>query len=66
MQLLLGDPSFTDELADFLTSVGQAAVVAGPDRVDLETDGESADLELAIYLRVWRVLHPDADVELTA
>ena len=65
MQLLVRDPSYTNRLAAFLTSVGRRAVVGAPDRVDLE---ESADdshgLELEMYLRVWQVLYPDADVEL--
>lgn len=65
MQLFLRDPAYTDRLAAFLTSVGRPAVVAAPDRVELD---ESADdphgLELELYLRVWRVLYPDADVEL--
>jgi hypothetical protein len=62
MQLLLRDPGYTDRLAEFLMSVGQPAVVSGPDRV--EVDGDDARVELEIYLRVWRVLHPEADVEL--
>lgn len=66
MRLLLRDPDYTGRLADFLTSVGQSPVVSGPDRVDLGGDGESVRLELEIYLRVWRVLHPDAHVELAA
>jgi hypothetical protein len=65
MHLFLRDPTYTDRLAAFLTSVGRRAVVAAPDRVELD---ESSDvthhLELEMYLRVWRVLHPDADVEL--
>jgi hypothetical protein len=65
MQLFLRDPSYTDRLAVFLTSVGQQAVVGAPDRVDLdETDEDSEHIELELYLRVWRVLHLDAEVEL--
>ena len=65
MQLFLRDPSYTDRLAAFLTSVGRRAVVGAPDRIDLdETTDESQHLELELYLRVWRVLYPDADVEL--
>ena len=66
MQLYLRDPSYTDRLAAFLTSVGRPALVGAPDRVDLDETGEDArHLELELYLRVWRVLYPDADVELT-
>lgn len=65
MQLFLRDPSYTDRLAAFLTSVGRHAVVSAPDRVDIdETAADSQHLELELYLRVWRVLYPDADVEL--
>ncbi len=67
MQLVLRDPSYTDRLAAFLTSVGQPAVVSAPDRVDLdETPEDAQHLELELYLRVWSVLYPDADVELAA
>jgi hypothetical protein len=65
MQLFLRDPSYTDRLAAFLTSVGRRAVVGAPDRVDLDEPPEdSHHLELELYLRVWSVLYPDADVEL--
>jgi hypothetical protein len=65
MQLFLHDPSYTDRLAAFLTSVGRRAVVGAPDRIDLDETAEDAQhLELELYLRVWRVLYPDADVEL--
>jgi hypothetical protein len=67
MQLFLRDPSYTDHLAAFLTSVGRRAVVGAPDRVDLEESPEDSEhLELELYLRVWHVLYPDADVEFAA
>lgn len=65
MQLLLQDPSYTDRLAAFLTSVGRRAIVNAPNRVDLdETPEDAQHLELQLYLRVWSVLYPDAEVEL--
>jgi hypothetical protein len=65
MQLLLRDPSYTERLVAFLTSVGRHAVVAAPDRVILdEHEDDLQHLEVEMYLRVWAVLHPDADVEL--
>ena len=65
MQLFLRDPSYTDRLAAFLTSVGRRAVVGAPGRVDIDALAEdSQQLELELYLRVWSVLYPDADVEL--
>jgi hypothetical protein len=68
MQLFLRDPSYTDRLAAFLTSVGRLAVVGAPYRVDVDDPSaeDSQDLELELYLRVWSVLYPDADVELAA
>jgi hypothetical protein len=64
MQLFLRDPSYTNRLAAFLTSVGRRAVVGAPDRVDLEeSTDDTQNLELELYLRVWHVLYPDADVE---
>jgi hypothetical protein len=67
MQLFLRDPNYTERLAAFLTSVGRRAVVTAPDRVDLADTAEDAlGLELEMYLRVWSVLYPDADVELAA
>jgi len=59
MQLFLRDPSYTDRLAAFLTSVGRRAVVGAPDRVDLdEAPEDSQNLELELYLRVWHVALP--------
>jgi hypothetical protein len=67
MQLVLRDPSYTDRLAAFLRSVGRRAFVAAPDRVELDEHADdSLRLELEMYLRVWSVLHPDADVDLAA
>ena len=67
MQLFLRDPSYTDRLAAFLTSVGRRAVVCAPNRVDIdELVEDSQHLELELYLRVWRVLYPDGEVELSA
>jgi hypothetical protein len=65
MQLFLRDPSYTDRLVEFLASVGRQAVVTAPNRVDLEEhDDDLQRVEVELYLRVWRVIHPDADVEL--
>ena len=65
MQLFLHDPTYTDRLAAFLTSVGRRAVVGAPDRVDIDdTTDDSQHLELELYLGVWSVLYPDADVQL--
>jgi hypothetical protein len=59
MLLRLSDPSYTDRLAHFLRSLGQTTVVAGPSRLEVETP----ETELRIYLRVWAVLYPDAEVQ---
>jgi len=62
MQLRLSDPSYTDRLATFLRSLGQAVFVAAPNRLDVDAPSTSVAAEIEIYLRVWRVLYPDADV----
>jgi hypothetical protein len=63
MQLRLNDPGYTDRLANFLRSLGQAAMVAGPGQLEVDlAPGSSAREELEIYLRVWRVLYPDTEV----
>jgi hypothetical protein len=59
MQLRLSDPSYTDRLAHFLRSLGQTPVEAGPAQIDVDTPHR----ELLIYLRVWAVLYPDAEVQ---
>ncbi len=60
MRLLLHEPDFTDQLAAFLRSVGQRPIVSGPGQIDIDAE----DDELDAYLRVWQVIHPDAEVEL--
>ena len=65
MQLLLRDPNYTERLASFLRSLGQRPIVSGPDHVELDApDNETDRVELEIYLCVWSVLYPDAEVEL--
>ncbi len=63
MRLLLHDPSYTDRLAAFLRSVGQQPLVSGPLALDVS---ETEPAELEVYLRVWKVLYPDAEVKLVA
>jgi len=60
MQLRLSDPSYTDRLATFLRSLGQTVFQAGPGQLEVAASGRD---ELMIYLRVWNVLYPDADVQ---
>ena len=65
LQLCLSDPSYTDRLATFLRSLGQAVVVAAPGVLEVDlAPGVSARTELGIYLRVWKVLYPDASVHI--
>jgi hypothetical protein len=64
MQLRLNDPGYTDRLANFLRSLGQTAIAAGPAQVDVDLPEDAAAREeLEIYLRVWRVLYPDTEVQ---
>ena len=65
MQLRLTDPSYTDRLANFLRSLGQTAIVAGPGQLEVELPSTNdALVELGIYLRVWKVLYPETEVQL--
>lgn len=65
LQLCLSDPSYTDRLATFLTSLGQTVLVAAPGVLEVDlAPGVSARNELGIYLRVWKVLYPDASVHI--
>jgi hypothetical protein len=59
MQLRLSDPSYADRLAHFLRSLGQTVFADGPMQLRVETPRS----ELEIYLRVWCVLYPDAEVQ---
>jgi hypothetical protein len=66
VHLELSDAAYTERLASFLASLGQEAVVAGPGHIDvLLSDDPGSDVgrrELEIYLRVWSVLYPEAQV----
>ena len=59
MQLQLSDPRYTERLASFLQSLGQAPTVSAPGLIELEGADEA---EVEIYLRVWRVLNPEVEV----
>jgi hypothetical protein len=63
MQLRLSDPSYTDRLATFLRSLGQTVLVAAPNLLEVEAPTSSTVVEIGIYLRVWKVLYPDAEVQ---
>jgi hypothetical protein len=64
MLLRLSDPSYTDRLATFLRSLGQTVLDAGPGCLEVAVDESSSGRdEVGIYLRVWSVLYPDADVQ---
>jgi hypothetical protein len=65
MQLRLSDPTYTDRLATFLHSLGQTVLVVAPSLIDVDLPpGISARNELGIYLRVWKILYPDASVQI--
>jgi hypothetical protein len=67
MDLRISDPEYTERLASFLLSLGQKAVVAGPDAVEvIPEDRVGAQVEMEIYIRVWNVLYPDARVSVDA
>ena len=62
MRLRLPDPSFTRRLAAFLRSLGIETTEPAPDALAVGDDVDRG--ELAIYLRVWDVLHPEATARL--
>ena len=62
MRLRLPDPSSTSRLAAFLRTLDVETTEAAPDVLELAPDVDPA--ELAIYLRVWDVLHPEAAARL--
>ena len=62
MRLRLPDPSSTRRLAAFLRSLGIKTTEAAPEVLVVGDDVDRG--ELAIYLRVWDVLHPEAAVSL--
>jgi N-formylglutamate amidohydrolase len=65
MQLRLSNPSYTDRLATFLRSLGQTVLVPAPNRLVIDLPRTSSGAaELRIYLRVWKVLYPDGEVQL--
>jgi hypothetical protein len=66
IQLEVSDPAQVEDLADFLRGlcfdvrvIGQRTLEARF-REPLPADGEAADLELELYLRVWQAIHPGA------
>jgi hypothetical protein len=62
IKLRLSDPAYAERLAAFLRSVGVSASPADDGHVSI--DPEVDQDELAIYLRVWGVLNPEAAAEL--
>jgi hypothetical protein len=62
MRLRLTDPSSARRLAAFLRSVGVETTEPEPGVLLPAGDVEAS--ELAIYVRVWTVLHPGASAEL--
>jgi hypothetical protein len=58
LRLVLIDPTYTERLAAFLRSVGHQPVVSGPGSLEVDAPED----ELAVYLRVWHVMHPQGTV----
>ena len=62
MRLRLPDPSSARRLAVFLGSLGIETTEPAPDMLVVGDDVDRG--ELAIYLRVWDVLHPESAASL--
>lgn len=64
MRLQLTDAFYTERLLTFLQSVGQRPTVTGPGRIEVAGDeSEVKRLEVELYVRVWQVIHPEAEVD---
>jgi len=59
--LLVHDPAYVDRLAAYLRSVGLEPRPGSGHQLEVDADRR----ELEVYLRVWRVMHPDVEVLLT-
>jgi hypothetical protein len=59
--LLLRDPAYFDRLSAFLRSVGLEPRHGRGHQLEVDADRS----ELEVYLRVWGVMHPDAEVLLS-
>jgi len=59
--LLLHDPAYVDRLAAFLRSVGLEPRAGTGHQLEVDADRR----ELEVYLQVWSVMHPDAEVLLS-
>ena len=62
VRLRLPDPSSARRLAAFLRSLGIETTEPAPDVLAVGPEVDRA--ELAIYLRVWDVLHPESAASL--
>jgi hypothetical protein len=56
--VLFCDQAYLDRLTAFLRSVGLHPRAGTGNRLEVEADGG----ELEVYLRVWHVMNPDAEV----
>jgi hypothetical protein len=67
MHIRLRNPELLPEFLAFLRRAHCAAEQVGPDAlvasVPEAADERQARLEIDLYLRAWRILHPAADVE---
>jgi KaiC/GvpD/RAD55 family RecA-like ATPase len=60
VKLRLSDPVYTERLVAFLEDVGHAPAHVADGAIELAR--EIPEEELAVYLRVWSVLEPEATV----
>jgi hypothetical protein len=66
VQIEVSDVAQVEDLADFLRGLGFDVRIIGERTLEarfreaLPADGEAADLELDLYLRVWQAIHPEA------
>jgi hypothetical protein len=68
VKILLSDAAFLDELIAYLNREGCIVEQVGPNLVEVSrlssVRHDQARMELDLYLRAWRAVHPEADVRL--
>jgi hypothetical protein len=70
MRVRVGDPTLLSDLQRYLRAAECIAEQSGDDTLDVyispAPSHEQARLEVDLYLRGWRALHPEARAELVA
>jgi hypothetical protein len=71
MRILLNDPSLVEDLRDYLRRCNCEVELRGTTMVEASPPERNVEpvylrMELNAYLRVWRLMHPGAEVSIAA